>query len=84
MTTTLVSDTLSITLFHRSFPERVIVHSDHGSQYCSKGYRELISTYNLKQSMDRKGNCWDNVYIESFFHAMKVEAVLYELIMSRE
>ncbi|AVF76530.1 hypothetical protein AL539_23770 [Vibrio alginolyticus] len=57
MTATLVSDTLSSTLFHRGFPERVIVHSDRGSQYCSKVYRELISTYNPKQSMDRQGNC---------------------------
>ncbi len=84
MTATLVSDTLSITLFHRGFPERVIVHSGHGSQYCSKGYRELISAYNLKQSIDRKGKLLGQRYIESFFHAMKVEAVLHELIMSRE
>ncbi|HHF3406774.1 TPA: DDE-type integrase/transposase/recombinase [Vibrio alginolyticus] len=40
-------------LFRRGFPERVIVHSDRASQYCSKDYRELITTYNLRQSMSR-------------------------------
>ncbi|RFD27616.1 hypothetical protein BKD11_23845 [Vibrio parahaemolyticus] len=73
MTATLVSDALSMALFRRSFPEQVIVHSDRGSQSCSKDYRELISAYNLRQS--RKGNCWDNACVESFFHSMKVEAI---------
>ncbi len=41
-------------LFRRGFPEQVIVHSDRGSQYCSKDYRDLITIYNLKQSMSRK------------------------------
>ncbi|EGQ7938980.1 IS3 family transposase [Vibrio vulnificus] len=84
MAATLVSDALSMALFRRGFPEQVIVHSDRGSQYCSKDYRELISTYNLRQSMSRKGNCWDNACVESFFHSMKVEAIQYEPIMTRE
>jgi transposase InsO family protein len=84
MTATLVSDALSMALFRRGFPERVIVHSDRGSQYCSKDYRELITTYNLRQSMSRKGNCWDNACVESFFHSMKVEAIQYEPIMTRD
>lgn len=84
MTATLVSDALSMALFRRGFPEQVIVHSDRGSQYCSKDYRDLISAYNLRQSMSRKGNCWDNACVESFFHSMKVEAIQYEPIMTRE
>ncbi|MCF4174726.1 IS3 family transposase [Vibrio sp. McD22-P3] len=83
MTATLVSDALSMALFRRGFPEQVIVHSDRGSQYCSKDYRDLISAYNLRQSMSRKGNCWDNACVESFFHSMKVEAIQYEPIMTR-
>ncbi len=59
ITATLVCDALSMALFRRGFPEQVIVHSDRGSQYCSKDYRYLITTYNLKQSMSRKGNCRD-------------------------
>ncbi|WP_029859770.1 IS3 family transposase, partial [Vibrio parahaemolyticus] len=50
MTATLVCDALSMALFRRGFPEQVIVHSDRGSQYCSKDYRDLMTAYNLKQS----------------------------------
>jgi transposase InsO family protein len=74
MTATLVCDALSMALFRRGFPEDVIIHSDRGSQYCSKYYRELITAYNLEQSMSRKGNCWDNSCVESFFHSMKDES----------
>ncbi|EJF9968640.1 IS3 family transposase, partial [Vibrio parahaemolyticus] len=84
MTATLVCDALSMALFRRGFPEEVIVHSDRGSQYCSKDYQDLITAYNLKQSMSRKGNCWDNTCVESFFHSMKVEAIQYEPIMTRD
>ncbi|MFS1944178.1 IS3 family transposase [Vibrio lentus] len=84
MTASLVCDALSMALFRRGFPEQVITHSDRGSQYCSKDYRDLISNYNLRQSMSRKGNSWDNACVESFFHSMKVEAIQYEPIMTRE
>lgn len=84
MTSKLVCDALSMALFRRGCPEEVIVHSDRGSQYCSKDYRAVIEAYNLKQSMSRKGNCWDNACVESFFHSMKVEAIQYEPIMTRE
>ncbi len=67
MMATLVCDALSMALFRRGFPEQVILHRDRdrdrdrgrgrGSQYCSKDYRDLITAYNLKQSMSRKGNC---------------------------
>ncbi len=43
-----------------------------------------MAAHNLHQSMSRKGNCWDNVCVESFFHTMKVEAIQYEGIMTRE
>ncbi|MFW0939351.1 IS3 family transposase [Vibrio parahaemolyticus] len=84
MMATLVCDALSMALFRRGFPEQVILHRDRGSQYCSKDYRDLITAYNLKQSMTRKGNCWDNACVESFFHSMKVEAIQYEPIMTRD
>lgn len=84
MTATLVCDALSMALFRRGFPEQVIVHSDRGSQYYSKNYRDIINTYNLEQSMSRKGNCWDNACVESFFHPLKVEAIQYEPIMTRD
>ena len=84
MTSTLVCDALQMALWRRGKPKNVIVHSDRGSQYCSHAYRDLIKKNGLIQSMSRKGNCWDNACVESFFHSMKVEAVQYEPIMNRE
>lgn len=84
MTANLVCDVLSMALFRRGFPRQVIVHSDRGSQYCSKAYRDIITDNNLKQSMGWKGNCWDNACVESFFHSMKVEAIQYKPLMTRD
>ena len=71
----LVCDALTMALQRRHYPKGVIVHSDRGSQYCSKQYRKLIRRYQLIGSMSRKGNCWDNAISESFFHTLKVELV---------
>lgn len=84
MTATLVCDALSMTLFCRWLPEQVIVHSYRGSQYCSKDYRDIITVYNLKQSISRKGNCLDNSCVGSFFHSLKVGAIQYEPVMTRD
>lgn len=80
----LVCNALKGALLRRGFPERVIVHSDRGSQYCSNDYRNLLSKYSHQQSMSRKGNCWDNACVESFFHSLKVEAIHGEPIMNRD
>ena len=77
----LVSDVLKNGYFHRGRPKDVIVHSDRGSQYCSGDFRNLLQNHELKQSMSRKGNCWDNACAESFFHSLKVEAIHDEPIM---
>ena len=71
----LVCDALLMALFKRKFPKHVIVHSDRGSQYCSKKYRRIIKHNQLVGSMSRKGNCWDNAIAESFFHTLKTELV---------
>ena len=84
MTASLVCDALTMATFRRGFPQGVIVHSDRGSQYCSLAYRELLAKHGHRQSMSRKGNCWDNACVESFFHSLKVEAIQYEPIMNRE
>ena len=84
MTATLACDALQMALWRRGKPKGVIIHSDRGSQYCSHDYQHLIAQHGLIQSMSRKGNCWDNACVESFFHSMKVEAVQYEPIMDRE
>ncbi len=50
-----------------------MVHSDQGVHYTSKRYRELMDTLGLTQSMLRRGNCWDNAPMESFFGHLKDE-----------
>jgi transposase InsO family protein len=55
--------------------EGLLFHSDRGSQYCSKSFRDALSAYcpSVRQSMSRKGNCWDNACAESFFKTLKRE-----------
>lgn len=69
----LVCDALMMALFARKFPSKVIIHSDRGSQYCSKKYRRIIANNGLTGSMSRRANCWDNAIAESFFHTLKTE-----------
>ena len=71
----LVTDALKAALRNRGYPTGVIVHTDRGSQYCSKAYQKLIRSYQLQASMSGKGNCYDNAACESFFHTLKVEYV---------
>jgi len=71
----LISKALRMAYIRRKKPKNVIHHSDRGSQYASELYRSLLTKYNLVQSMSRKGNCYDNALVESFFHTLKVEHV---------
>ena len=56
-----------------SLDTETMIHSDQGCHYTSVKFRELISNYGLRQSMSRRGNCWDNAPQESFFGHMKDE-----------
>jgi putative transposase len=53
----------------------LILHSDRGSQYCSANYRHMAKQFGMIQSMSRKGNCYDNAPMESFWGTLKVELV---------
>ena len=55
--------------------EQLIIHSDRGVQYSSDAYRTILREHGFCQSMSRKGNCWDNAPMESFFKTMKIELV---------
>lgn len=55
----------------------LILHSDRGVQYSAEAYRAIIRAHGFRQSMSRKGNCWDNAPMESFFKTLKVE-LIYE------
>ncbi len=55
--------------------KNAIIHSDQGSQYAAVEYRRLLYTGGFRQSMSRKGNCYDNAQAESFFSRFKAELV---------
>ncbi len=80
----LVCDALTMALFRRQFPKGTIVHSDRGSQYCSKRYQKIISRQGLRCSMGRRATCYDNAACESFFHTLKVELVYQQRFRTRE
>jgi putative transposase len=69
----LATDALAMAISRRGVPE--LVHSDRGSTYATSIYLDLIRKHGIRQSMSRKGNCWDNAPMESFFGTLKTELV---------
>ncbi len=59
----------------RGKPRKVIFHSDQGSQYASVGFQQRMWRYKMRQSMSRRGNCWDNAPMERVFRSLKNEWV---------
>lgn len=57
----------------RGRPKNVLLHSDQGCHYTSKAFRQQLWRYQIKQSMSRRGNCWDNAVMERFFRSFKTE-----------
>lgn len=72
----LVMDALHMALERRESAP-TIHHSDRGMLYAMAQYRELLDSLGIKQSMSRKGDCWDNAPMESFFHTLKTELVMH-------
>ena len=56
-------------------PEGLIHHSDRGSTYASYDYQNMLESFNIRQSMSAKGNCYDNAAMESFFGRFKIASV---------
>mgnify|MGYP006277354627 CR=1 FL=1 len=71
--TSLVLNALDMAMRKLGPGVEVIFHSDRGSQYASKAYRDFLKNKNVKPSMSRKGNCYDNAYVESWFGSLKKE-----------
>ena len=71
----LVVEALQMALRQGLIKRGAIVHTDRGSQYVSKEYRDLLERCGLRQSMSAKGNCYDNAQAESFFSRFKAELV---------
>jgi putative transposase len=75
MRAALITDAFIKAIIRRGSPENLIFHSDRGIQYTADLFISLLRKYNVNQSMSRKGNCYDNAPMESFFHILKSELV---------
>ena len=73
MTTQLVLDALMMAIWRRGKPMELLHHSDQGSQYTSEDFQRLLSDQGITCSMSRRGDCWDNAAVESFFSTLKEE-----------
>ena len=79
----LVCDALRMAVWQRQPQPGLIVHSDRGSQYASKQYRQLLKIHGFIGSMSRVGNCWDNSVAESFFGSLKQEQIHWQHYTTR-
>lgn len=73
MSRELVIDALTMAHLRRRPKPGLMHHSDRGSQYCSGDYQGLLAGHGMIVSMSRKGCCWDNAPMESFFNSLKNE-----------
>ncbi len=71
----LVKKALIMAYESRGKPKDLMFHSDQGSQYTSRAFRKQLFRYKIRQSMSRRGNCWDNSPMERFFRSLKTEWV---------
>jgi len=79
-----VLDALLMAVWRRRPTEPVIVHSDQGTQYGSDAWYRFCISHNLKPSMSRRGNCWDNAVAESFFSSLKKERIRKQIYRTRD
>lgn len=73
--TALILKALAMALLHRDPPKDLLCHSDRGVQYASADYRAALARAGFIASMSRKGNCYDNAFIESFWSTLKLDLV---------
>ena len=84
ITKNLVSRSLFRAVAAKRPSKGLIHHSDRGSQYCSSDYRGLLEQFGMKASMSRKGNCYDNAPMESFWGMLKQELVHHRQYRTRQ
>ncbi len=84
MTETLITRALQMAFDRRDIEPGLIIHSDRGVQYRSQKYIDFMKRYGATPSMSRKGNCWDNAPMESFFSRLKVELIYAEQLETPE
>jgi putative transposase len=76
-------DALQMAIKRRRPKPGLVVHSDRGAQYASADYRHLLACHGLIASMSRKGNCYDNAFVESFWSSLKYETVYQHRFATR-
>ena len=84
LTSCLVTDALEMAIERRFPGEGLLHHSDRGSQYASEDYQRLLNKHGITCSMSRKGDCYDNAPMESFFATLKKELIHHEDYETRE
>jgi len=84
ITRRLAIDALEMAVKRRTPPKGLLHHSDRGSQYASDDFRKLLKKNGMICSMSRKGDCWDNAPMESFFHTLKTELIYRCRFRTRE
>jgi len=84
LTRNLVSQSLFKAMAAKRPDKGLIHHSDRGSQYCSHEYRNILERFGLKASMSRRGNCYDNAPMESFWGTLKQELVHHRRYRTRQ
>lgn len=70
-------------LWRRSPKNKVLIHSDQGSQYTNHEWQTFLKHHNLESSMSRRGNCHDNAVAESFFQLLKRERIKKKIYVTR-
>jgi putative transposase len=81
--TELIEGALEMAAAQSEGTKGIILHSDQGMQFAANSYQQKLNDLGIMCSMSRKGNCWDNAPIESFFHSLKTECVRFEDYRSR-
>jgi len=84
LTGALTQQALTMAIRHRRPKAGVLHHSDRGSQYAATAYQELLTTHGMAGSMSRRGNCWDNACVESFFGTLKRELIYHRQYRTRD
>ena len=80
----LAVNALRMAVLHRRPLGDLVLHSDRGVQYCAHAFRRHLREHSIRQSMSRKGDCWDNACAETFFASLKTELVGSRIFITRE
>lgn len=84
LTGALTQQALEMALHRRQPKPGLLHHSDRGSQYAATAYQQQLQAAGMRGSMSRRGNCWDNACVESFFGTLKRELIHHRLYQTRE